>query len=96
MPRGGSRPGSGRKSNWHHSDTTVIRVPKQLIPQIMEYATSLDRSAQTNWHRARFQHAQKMIFRLSGKPQYASVIAELHEQQSIALAFLNPDDGEDF
>lgn len=36
------------------------------------------------------------LLRLSGKPQYASVIAELHEQQSIALAFLNPDDGEDF
>jgi hypothetical protein len=96
MTRGGSRPNAGRKSNWHHSDTTVIRVPKQLIPQIMEYVTQLDRSANLDWHRAQFHHAQKMILRLSGKPQYASVIAELHQRQSIALAILHPHDGEDF
>lgn len=42
MVRGGARQGSGAKSKWKHGETTTIRVPKILIPQILEYAEKLD------------------------------------------------------
>jgi hypothetical protein len=48
------------------------------------------------WARAQLAHSRKMILRLSGKPQFASVIAELHERQSQALLLLATDEGEDF
>jgi hypothetical protein len=42
MVRGGVRLGSGAKSKWKNGKTTTIRVPKVLIPQILEYAEKLD------------------------------------------------------
>lgn len=42
MPRGGKRENSGRKSAWHHSPSTVIRVPEVLATQILEVAHHLD------------------------------------------------------
>lgn len=32
----------GRPSNWNHSPTELIRVPKALIGQILEHARFLD------------------------------------------------------
>lgn len=40
--RGGYREKAGRKSTWNHQETTLIRVPKALIPQIMEAARKID------------------------------------------------------
>lgn len=42
MSRGGKRIGSGLKSTWNHSETTVIRVPKTFVYQVMDYARALD------------------------------------------------------
>ena len=42
MPRGGNRQGAGRKGGWKNSETQVIRVPKILAAQILEYAKKLD------------------------------------------------------
>lgn len=40
--RGGVRPGSGRKSTWQHRETTLIRVPKALVNDLIELAHKLD------------------------------------------------------
>lgn len=40
--RGGVRPGSGRKSTWQHRETTLIRVPKALVDDLIEIAHKLD------------------------------------------------------
>lgn len=42
MSRGGKRIGSGLKSTWNHTETTVIRVPKTFVYQVMDYARALD------------------------------------------------------
>lgn len=42
MSRGGKRTGSGLKSTWNHTETTVIRVPKTFVYQVMDYARALD------------------------------------------------------
>lgn len=42
MPRGGNRQGAGRKGGWKNSETQVIRVPKILAAQILDYARQLD------------------------------------------------------
>jgi len=46
MSRGGYRKGAGRRGEWRNSETQVIRVPKILVPQILEIARSLDRGFQ--------------------------------------------------
>jgi hypothetical protein len=51
------------------------------------------------WLSAQVQHANRIIPRLAGKPQFQSVVAELAHRQAQALAVLaaiEPDDGEDF
>jgi formate dehydrogenase maturation protein FdhE len=42
VPRGGKREKSGRKSNWNHSKTQLIRVPAVFVEQIMALARELD------------------------------------------------------
>lgn len=42
MPRGGKREKSGRKSNWNHSKTQLIRVPEVFVEQIIALARELD------------------------------------------------------
>ena len=46
MPRGGKRPGAGRKSSWPsgcgREDTKLIRVPKKLADELLEIAHRLD------------------------------------------------------
>lgn len=42
MPRGGKRKGAGRKSRWKSSETVAVRVPKQYVEQILEFAHRLD------------------------------------------------------
>jgi hypothetical protein len=42
MPRGGNREGAGRKAGWKNSETQVIRVPKNLVAHILEYAKKID------------------------------------------------------
>ena len=42
MPRGGKRLGAGRKSAWINKETQLIRVPKVLAQQILQYAHELD------------------------------------------------------
>lgn len=40
--RGGLRENAGRKSNWRHSETQTIRVPKVFAQQLMKLAHKLD------------------------------------------------------
>jgi ArsR family transcriptional regulator len=40
--RGGYRFGAGAPSKWNHQPTQAIRVPQQLVPEILQYATHLD------------------------------------------------------
>jgi hypothetical protein len=42
MPRGGHRKNAGRKTAWKNIETQVIRVPKVLVPQLMQIARKLD------------------------------------------------------
>lgn len=46
MPRGGRRKGAGRPSSWksgcQFEDTKLIRVPKLIADQVLEYAHQLD------------------------------------------------------
>jgi len=46
MPRGGSRPGAGKKSSWKSgckfAETKLIRVPERLSAQLLEIAHALD------------------------------------------------------
>lgn len=42
MPRGGYRENAGRKTAWKNSETQVIRVPKILVPKLMQIARGLD------------------------------------------------------
>ena len=46
MPRGGKRKGAGRPSSWksgcRFEDTKLIRVPKVIADQVLEYAHQLD------------------------------------------------------
>jgi tRNA(Ile2) C34 agmatinyltransferase TiaS len=42
MPRGGSRENAGRKTAWKNAETQVIRVPKVLVPKLMQIARKLD------------------------------------------------------
>jgi hypothetical protein len=42
MPRGGHRENAGRKNAWKNVETQVIRVPKVLVPQLMQIARKLD------------------------------------------------------
>lgn len=44
MARGGKREGAGRKSEWRHRETTVIRVPKIFASHLIETAKKLDQS----------------------------------------------------
>lgn len=44
MPRGGKREGAGRKSTWNHKETQLIRVPKVLCDQILQFAHELDQA----------------------------------------------------
>ena len=43
MARGGKREGAGRKSTWNNKETQLIRVPKVLSKQVLQYAHELDR-----------------------------------------------------
>ena len=45
MGRGGVRSNAGAKSKWKHGKTKSIRVPEELIDQILEYAHKLDENA---------------------------------------------------
>ena len=42
MPRGGHRENAGRKAVWKNAETQVIRVPKALVPQLIQIARKLD------------------------------------------------------
>lgn len=42
MPRGGKREGAGRKSEWRHRKTTVIRVPEAIATELIGLARKLD------------------------------------------------------
>jgi hypothetical protein len=42
MPRGGKRKGAGRKSEWRHRETTVIRVPEVIATELIGIAKKLD------------------------------------------------------
>lgn len=42
MPRGGYRKGSGKKSNWRHGKTKVIRIPEVLADRVLQYARDID------------------------------------------------------
>lgn len=42
MGRGGIRPGAGGRFKWKHGKTKTIRVPEELVEQILNYAQKLD------------------------------------------------------
>jgi hypothetical protein len=42
MPRGGVREGAGGRFKWKHGKTKTIRVPEELVEQILDYAQKLD------------------------------------------------------
>lgn len=42
MSRGGHRENAGRKATWKNPETQVIRVPKVLVPQLIQIAKALD------------------------------------------------------
>lgn len=42
MPRGGYRENAGRKPKWRSGKTKMIRVPIELVDQLLEIANKLD------------------------------------------------------
>ena len=44
MPRGGKRKGAGRKSSWNAGSTKAVKLPELLIPEIVEFARTLDQA----------------------------------------------------
>ena len=42
MPRGGKRKGAGRKSAWNAGKTKAVKLPESLIPEIVEFAKTID------------------------------------------------------
>jgi hypothetical protein len=42
VPRGGSRPGAGRRTKWNHEPTVTIRIPKTFKDKVLKYARTLD------------------------------------------------------
>ena len=42
MPRGGKRKGAGRKSAWNTGKTKAVKLPELLIPEIVEFAKTID------------------------------------------------------
>ncbi len=42
MPRGGKRSGAGAKPSWRSGKTTTIRVPIELVEEILKIARQLD------------------------------------------------------
>ena len=42
MPRGGKRKGAGRKSAWNAGKTKAVKLPESLIPEIVEFARTID------------------------------------------------------
>ena len=42
MPRGGKRQGAGRKSAWNSGKTKAVKLPESLIPEIVEFARTID------------------------------------------------------
>ena len=42
MPRGGKRKGAGRKSAWNAGKTKAVKLPELLIPEIVEFAKTID------------------------------------------------------
>ena len=44
MPRGGKRKGAGRKATWNAGKTKPVKLPELLIPEIIEFARTLDQA----------------------------------------------------
>ena len=40
--RGGARTGAGAPSKWNHQPTQAIRIPQQLVSEVLQYARYLD------------------------------------------------------
>lgn len=43
MPRGGKRPGAGRRFYWKKGKTVPIRVPEAIADRVLQFAHALDK-----------------------------------------------------
>ena len=71
-PRGGARPGAGRKSKSPVAATKVIRVPGQYEEAVRALVAHLDASAEFGRHYGPFTSEPRFIRSLYGKAQHVT------------------------
>lgn len=79
MPRGGKREGAGRKSEWKHRKTTVIRVPEAIATELIGLAKKLDQGA----HSDSVMNSESSPFDLVTK-SIKTVVEQWREKASVA------------
>jgi len=68
MGKGGARENSGARSKWKNGKTKTVRVPENLIPQILEYAHNLDNGVEVTKDTSRTLNLSNVsIHRINGK-----------------------------
>lgn len=71
-PRGGARPGAGRKPKWNAPSTKVMRVPEQYAGIVRALILHLDETSMINQHYTPVTSKPLFLRSITGQPQHVT------------------------